>query len=155
MGNTPDISYYNNISNNSYKLLKSNKWSFKEESIKYLIDDLNSLYEVLVKANKQIFLDYNVDMTDSLTISGLALKIFYKKYYSNNIPLINKTSIYRDIKKAHYGGITEVYKPYGQNLYYYDVNSLYPYVALQDMPGLECSKKFFFNSKCVDLNNLF
>jgi len=53
--------------------------------------------------------------------------------------------MYNDIKQAYYGGITEVYKPYGENLYYYDVNSLYPYVALQDMPGLECCKQEFMN----------
>lgn len=99
-----------------------------------------SLYQVIRKANKQVFLDYDVNMTDNLTISGLALKIFRSKYYNNDIPLVNKTSMYRDIKEAYYGAITEVYKPYGEKLYYYDVNSLYPYVALQDMPGINCSK---------------
>jgi hypothetical protein len=112
------------------------------------------LYEVLVKANKQVFMDYDVNMTDNLTISGLATRIFLKDFYNNNIPVISKASIYRDIKQAYYGGITEVYKPYGKNLYYYDVNSLYPYVALQDMPGLECSKIQFFTDK-QDLGNLF
>jgi len=48
--------------------------------------------------------------------------------------------MYHDIKQAYYGGITEVYKPYGRDLFYYDVNSLYPSVALKDMPGLGCSK---------------
>jgi len=36
--------------------------------------DLKSLYEVLMKANKRIFLDYDVDMTKNVTISGLAKK---------------------------------------------------------------------------------
>lgn len=47
----------------------------------YLGNDLNCLYQVLTKANKQIFLDYNINMTDSITISGLAVKIFLKDYY--------------------------------------------------------------------------
>lgn len=50
-------------------------------------------------------------MTESLTISGLALKIFLRNYYNNNIPLVNRTSMYRDIKDGYYGAITEVYKP--------------------------------------------
>jgi DNA polymerase elongation subunit (family B) len=50
--------------------------------------------------------------------------------------------------------MTEVYKPYGENLYYYDVNSLYPYVSLQDMVGLKCSKQEYIN-KHADLNTLF
>lgn len=153
-GNTPDISYYENISKEEYKNIYSENWSFHDETIKYLHNDLMSLYEVLVKANKQVFMDYDVNMTDNLTISGLATRIFLKDFYNNNIPVISKASIYRDIKQAYYGGITEVYKPYGKNLYYYDVNSLYPYVALQDMPGLECYKIQFFTDK-QDLGNLF
>lgn len=93
-------------------------------------------------------------MTDNLTISGLALRIYLKHFYNNNIPVVDKHSLYHDIKQSYYGGITEVYKPYGKNLFYYDVNSLYPYVALQDMPGLECSKiEYFFNK--TDIKDLF
>jgi len=89
-------------------------------------------------------------MLDSYTISGLALKIYLKDYYNNNIPNINVSSLYNDIKKAYYGGITEVYRPYGENLYYYDVNSLYPYAALNDMPGLNCTKENFIEGGNID-----
>lgn len=120
-------------------------------------DDLNSLYQVISKANKQVFLDYGLDMTDSLTISKLALNLFLSKYYDNNIPNIKKVSVYNDIKQAYYGGITEVYKPYGENLYYYDVNSLYPSVALQDMPGLACvsTKEEFSPLTNTQIDNYF
>ena len=155
-GNTPDISYYNDLDQHTYNTIYKDNWSFKDETVKYLKDDLNCLYEVLVKANKQIALDYGVQMTESVTISGLALKIFLKSYYHNNIPVINKFSIYKDIKQAYYGGITEVYIPYGKKLYYYDVNSLYPYVALQDMPGVECSKVDYYTGKDLkDLGDIF
>jgi hypothetical protein len=59
--------------------------------------------------------------------------------------------MYKDIKSAYYGGITEVYKPYGENLYNYDVNSLYPYVALNPMAGLKCYREEYFYGD-VDLN---
>lgn len=134
-GITPDIKYYKDISLENYNNIYSKDWSFKVECIKCLKADLVSLYQVLAKVNKQIFEDYNVNITDKITISGLAVDIFMKKYY-NNIPFITKKSMYKDIKDAYSGGITEVYKPYGENIYYYDVNSLYPYVALQGMPGL-------------------
>lgn len=146
-GDKPDIKFYNDISIEDYNLIPNNNWYFKQETIRYLYSDLNSLYEVLTKANKQVFNDYNVNMIDSITISGLSLKIFFKDYYKSNIPQINKASIYNDIKKAYYGGITEVYKPSNldtlEKLYYYDVNSLYPFAALNDMPGLN-SKKFYY-----------
>lgn len=54
---------------------------------------------------------------ESVTISGLAMKIYLSKYYAGNIPRILKPSIYRDIKQGYYGGITEVYKPYEQYLH--------------------------------------
>jgi len=40
------------------------------------------------------------------------------------------------IRRGYYGGHTDTYTPYGQNLYYYDVNSLYPFVMKEfPMPG--------------------
>ena len=100
-----------------------------------------------------MFLDYNVDMTKSLSISGVALNLFLTKYYSYNIPLVTQKSMYSDIKLGYYGGITEVYKPYGKDLYYYDINSLYPFAALNDMPGLTCSKILLTTDTNID--NLF
>lgn len=93
-------------------------------------------------------------MTDHITISGLAVRVFLKDFYKKNIPNINKATIYRDIKKAYYGGITEVYRPMGNNLFYYDVNSLYPFVALQDMPGLDCKHIIFYTDN-IDIDSLF
>jgi hypothetical protein len=37
--------------------------------------------------------------------------------------------MYNDIKKSYYDGLSDVYIPYGENLYYYDLNSLYPYAG--------------------------
>lgn len=90
----------------------------------------------MVKVSKKVFIDYNVNITDSLTISGLSVRIFLRDFYKNNIPSISKANIYRYNRKAYYGGNTDVYKPEGYNLFYYDVNSLYPYVTLNAMPGM-------------------
>lgn len=88
-------------------------WSFKKESLSYLKKDIYSLFEVLKKANENFFKLLNrIQMTDSTTISGLALKIFMKDYYKQGtILLINNKNIFNDIKNAYYGGRTEVYKP--------------------------------------------
>ena len=156
-GQTPNLNYYpSTLEIEEYKTLYKEVWDFKAESLSYLSDDLMSLYQILVKVNKTLFLDFDIDMTKCLTISKLAYEIFTKDYLDSNkpIPLINKRDIYRDIKLGYYGGMTEVYKPYGENLYYYDVNSLYPYVALNDMPGLECHKLEYINIK-KDIDELF
>lgn len=152
-GVTPNKSYFENISQEEYNKLLSNNWSHKDESLKYLSQDFNALYEVLSKTNKNLFLLYHLDMTNVLTVSGLALNLFLSKYYKKDIPQISQKSMYSDIKQGYYGGITEVYKPYGKNLYYYDINSLYPFAALSDMPGLECRKHYLFDD--VSVENLF
>jgi hypothetical protein len=87
-----------------------------------------------------------------MTISRLALNLFLKKYLpdisksllllkpdSKTIPLINKNHMFNFIYEGNYGGITEVYKPYGEKLKYIDVNSLYPHAALNPLPGCSCS----------------
>lgn len=75
-------------------------------------------------------------MTESLTISGLALKIFLNKHYYNNIPLINKKDVFDDIHKSYYGGRVEVFNPLvSDKSYSSDENSLYPFASLNDIPG--------------------
>ena len=158
-GQTPNLNYYSStLDQEQYNNMYKEVWDFKKESLFYLSKDLISLYKILVKINKTLFLDFDIDLTKCLTISKLAYEIFTKDYLDKDkpIPLINKRDIYRDIKLGYYGGMTEVYKPYGKNLYYYDVNSLYPYVALNDMPGLECHKLEYINiNKDIDINELF
>jgi hypothetical protein len=148
------IENYKGISKEAYMKLFKHDWSFKDESLAYLSNDLLSHYQIMIKFNKQVFLDFKSDLKDSLTISSLAARVYLTEYYVNNIPTINKASIYKDIKEAYYGGITEVYKPFGVNLFYYDVNSLYPYVSHQPMPGLTATKVTFYNP-IDDLENLF
>jgi hypothetical protein len=53
---------------------------------------------------------------------------------NENIPLL-KGNIYDFIKLGYSGGAVDVYKPYGKNIYRYDVNSLYPSIMnYYDMP---------------------
>lgn len=140
VGNTPDYSYYSNLNKKDYDLLYSNNWSFKEESIKYLNKDLSSLYEIIQKASASLHENFNIQITNCLTISRLAADIFLKKYNNNNkiskVPYINNMTVFNDIHKAYFGGITEVYIPRGTNLKVYDVNPLYPYASYGIMPGL-------------------
>jgi hypothetical protein len=75
-------------------------------------------------------------MTKCLTISKLTYEIFIKAYLDKPIAYINDRSIYQEIKSAYHGGITDN----GENLIYLDLNSLYCYVSLNDMPGIYCSK---------------
>lgn len=77
-------------------------------------------------------------MTNSLTISRLALNIFIKDYLKESKLSIITQNIFSNIKRAYFGDVTEVYKFYGKNLYYYDVNSLYPFASLNSMASTSC-----------------
>jgi len=157
VGRTPDIKYYNKgkISIEEYKEIYSkDNWDLRKESLIYLEKDLICLLEVLDKFNKSLFIQHGIQMTECLTISRIALMKFLKYYLveEKKLPLINKLQHFNFINFGYYGGITEVYIPYGQNLYYYDVNSLYPYVALNAMPGTNCS---YIEGEDLDLDKLF
>jgi hypothetical protein len=111
----------------------------RSETLNYLAKDLYSLLDVIEKFQSHLFIDHNLEMTDCLTISSLAKNKFLKYYLKDSkIPLINSNTLFNFIYSAYFGGNTEVYKPFGRNLTYLDVNSLYPYNAINPMPGIEC-----------------
>ncbi|KAJ3220452.1 hypothetical protein HK099_004345 [Clydaea vesicula] len=88
-----------------------NNWSLKNETIKYLHLDLMALYNILFKVSKSIYNKFYLNITSSVSLPSLAMK-----------------------EGGYYGGLVDVYETFGENLFYYDVNSLYPFAMLKDMP---------------------
>ena len=143
IGDIPSYEYFNkqfNIDNyNEYLKLARNynkDWNLKEETLKYLHNDVKSLYEIIDKFSKEVYDLERINVTNNISISSLSLNTFLTNYYDQNktsihIPRINQ---YNEIKSAYFGGRTEVFKTYGEDLHIYDVNSLYSKVMLQDMP---------------------
>jgi hypothetical protein len=37
------------------------------------------------------------------------------------------SKLHHTLKESYYGGITDIYRPFGRNIHSYDVNSLYPH----------------------------
>src|SRR6202040_4019119 len=136
IGNKPNYSFYKelNIDKNEYNKIPNENWNLKLECLNYLNKDLKGLYEVMIEFSRLVYIYFNVDITDALTITRLSLNIF---------------------KKGYYGGITEVYIPYGKDLLYIDINSLYPFAALNSMPGTECNYIESFEDNGLDLDKLF
>jgi len=131
---------------------KDKDWNLIEETKRYVNSDVESLYKIIDKWSKEIYEMERINITDVVSISNLALKIFLTNYYDpDKTPFhIMRHKQYKEIKESYYGGRVEVFKTYGENLYYYDVNSLYPYVMLQDMPIGNATL-----STDPDLNNYF
>jgi hypothetical protein len=122
------IKYKNSFNNKS--------WNLREETIKYCELDCVILYEILNKFSKEIFIKFRLDIHKYPTISSLAFAIYRSNFLKNeyNIPLIHG-EIYDFIKQSYFGGRVDVFKPYGENIEGYDVNSLYPsQMKYFDMP---------------------
>jgi len=127
---------------------KGKLWSFQQEAIKYCKLDCKTLYEILVKFNELIFNEFKINIHKPLTLPSLAM-IIYKTHYmpDNTIYQMLGRSEW-NIRESYTGGSVDVYIPHNRlssfldrvkvlfiKLYYYDVNSLYPFVmAFNDMP---------------------
>jgi DNA polymerase elongation subunit (family B) len=110
----------------------------KDELLKYMIQDIRLLGGIMLKAQEIYISNYSVDIVSKLTVSSLALTIFRTQYYDVesfpiHIPSMNEDTF---IRRGYYGGHADAYIPHGENLYYYDVNSLYPFIMKEyPMPG--------------------
>nr|AYE93303.1 DNA polymerase [Termitomyces sp.] len=157
IGPTPDIKFYNkNVNLDLYNENKKHNWSLKEESLNYLKLDLQSLLEVILKFQEILWEDHKIELTKGLTIASLAKTKFLKYYLKKSlIPLINNNNLFQFIFGGYFGGNTEVYKPLAHFWTYLDVNSLYPFAALNPMPGLVCKWVESYNSEGLDLDSLF
>lgn len=117
---------------NSFDLF--NKPILLREFIDYALQDSISLYNALYKAQLGYHSKYKVDITTIVSAPSLAFKIFRLNYLDKDIPILSPSND-NFIRLSYYGGSTDIYKCYGKNLYYYDINSLYPYAMLKDLPG--------------------
>jgi hypothetical protein len=124
------ISKYNVLFNN---INLFDNISLLNQFIEYSIQDSISLQKALCKA-QEIYSDkYSVDITSILSTSTLSLKIFRQQFLKTNIPILSGTKD-NFIRKSYFGGATDYYKAYATKLFYYDVNSLYPFAMLKPMP---------------------
>ena len=103
------------------------------ELIVYAKQDSQSLYEALKAAQDLYISKYKVDITSIVSMPSLANKIFRLNFLDKNIPIITG---FNDmfIRNSYYGGADDIYKAYAKDVYYYDVNSLYPWAMCQPMP---------------------
>jgi hypothetical protein len=138
IGKVPGIKYFINLTQdqyNEYKYNFLNNWSLKNETINYCSQDCISLYQVIYKFNSLIFNQYSVNIHKYPTLPSLAFAIYRANYLMEYpIPLLSG-QIFNDISKSYTGGSTDMFKPFGKNIFSYDVNSLYAYIMNKfDMP---------------------
>lgn len=120
------------------EVILSNIVSMKKSLLDYMKQDILLLGGVMQKAQERFWNLYKVDIESKITAASMAMTIFRMRYYDQDnwpihIPSRNEDTF---IRRGYYGGHTDVYIPYGENLYNYDANSLYPFAMLKfAMPG--------------------
>lgn len=150
----PNLGTKGSIDHSNIKL--SNLLDQQEQLLDYMKQDIRLLGGVMVKAQEIYMKLYNIDIERELTHSSLALKLFRTKYLDSNIFHIHIPNRNEDsfIRRGYYGGHVDAYLPYGENLKYYDVNSLYPFV-MKEFPMPDGPPVWHRNLEGQDLNNLF
>jgi hypothetical protein len=99
---------------------------------------------------------FNVNIKDNPTISSIALKIFRCNLMAKENINITPYEIYSDIRSGYTGGHVDVYKAYGEKLFYYDVNSLYPFVMANNPFSVgNCEFVTAHDNRKLELNDTF
>lgn len=130
-----------------------NDINFRNKLLEYNKQDCKVLYDIIIKFNNDIKELFDLDIKNIPTLSSLAFKIFRSNFMKSNIKInITNYEEYQDFKEAYRGGAVDVYKPYGKDLFYYDVNSLYPSV-MKFKPYPVGDFKMFLGNR--DLNGIF
>ena len=152
-GVLPAFKYWTNIDFTEYtqiKLENKNKfWSFKIRAEEYCEQDCIVLHQVLVKFNELIFNKFQINIHSVLTLPALAMRIYKSHYMKDDTIYQLVGKVEQAIRQSYSGGSVDVYIPHSKQgtfvdivstkwiskLFYYDVNSLYPYVmANMSMP---------------------
>ena len=147
-GLLPQIELWKNISNNEYTSLiaefTGKIWDFKTEAIKYCYLDCVALHEILVKFNELIFSHFKVNIINSLTLPSLATRIYRSQFMPANTIYQLLGPVEKNIRQSYTGGAVDVYIPHNRKnnilnlvsaiftkLYWYDANSLYPFIMAE------------------------
>ncbi len=124
----------------------TNLRKYENEILEYMKKDILLLNKIIISAQKyfnNLFL--YLDITRYISLSAISNTIFRTEYLKENGIYKTNKNMEEFIRKGFYGGSVDVYKPKGENLYYYDVNSLYPAMMCHDMPAGKPFFKRFLN----------
>lgn len=123
----------------------------------YLEVDCKALYECLEEFTRVIYELSDGNCSPQLTMGSTTMSMYRTQFQEEAIPqsfnpipdntydeMVSayETSNEYDIRKSYFGGRTEVYKMYGEDLNHYDVNSLFPYVYTRKKMPVGNPKRF-------------
>jgi hypothetical protein len=118
----------------------------------YLRRDCEALYEALQQFQSLLTDELGGEM--GITAPSSAMKLYRRRYmgHGQTPAIIPQHRHFKEcakrgeacdgclhqwIRRGYYGGRVEVFRPKGEGVSYYDINSSYPRAMLEDMPGGE------------------
>lgn len=144
----PPKEEFEEISDMDYRIYQTRfrrrKWKLIKELIKYNELDSISLHQVIKVFRELIISKFKIDACYSITLSSLAINNYRTNFldYSNcKLPIILGLD-FLEMKKAYKGGAVDIYKPYGEDIKRVDVNSLYPFVIIDNEFPVGVTYKF-------------
>lgn len=136
------------------KIFKNNK----EKVIEYLKLDCLSLYEALDNYMKILKIDKNKAL--NLTLPCITMQN-WKRYYKDHKNIICHKNYDREFRYGYFGARTEVFNMKCDEGYYYDFNSLYPSVMLENefpigkLEKLTNDMQFFYAHITIEIPKTF
>jgi DNA polymerase elongation subunit (family B) len=100
----------------------------RDELLSYNLSDCVLLYNVISKFATLIYELFQIDIHKYPTLTSISFAIYLKCFMAKENISITSLDMYNKIKSGYIGGAVDVYRTKGKNVFYYDVNSLYPSV---------------------------
>ena len=99
-----------------------------------LKEELNDTFARVMNLSNTLTSIYGTKLKDVYGQGSIAYRVFRTKFIGNaKIPLLD-SKVDEFIRKAYHSVTSDVFLPYGRNLYFYDCNSLFPSAMLECMP---------------------
>jgi len=139
---------------NEYDLTKyKNDKNAIQNLQKYIENDLRTLYELLNNFEKFIqetFPDIKREVIlQKMTLYSLTQYIFLNHFYEHTFvtPWAKTDKILRN---GYFGGLVDIYIPYGKNLVMLDFNSMYPHIMSESVFGINRPKEIALKDEYSD-----
>lgn len=161
IGDIPELKYWNSKDDYDYYLKNEDlTFNMKDYTVKYCLLDSKLVYElgkIHIKNSIGEVKGRKFNLLKANTGANISLKMFTQCFLDVELTQ-SKTEIIKKERDAYKGGRTEKFKnkfiSNGEDrLYYFDINSSYPYSMTKMMP-YKYIKTLVISNKIVNLDNL-
>lgn len=97
------------------KEFETKKWDLKNKLIKYCKIDIISLWQIIKKFQKNIFIKFEINILSTPILFFLVLTIYKLYYFKDSKILIITNYLYNNLKKSYSDSNIDLYKSHSKN----------------------------------------